>query len=107
MIDISLSTNGYLVIGIISELRKFLQYEIAQDVLEFDRGLMLMLYNIMISGCNISLILHLLNQDFGWGDIGTLVAGYQYYSQISTSFWEPKNLILVELFRELYLRIGL
>ena len=107
MIYISLSTKGDLVIGIICELIKFLQYKITQDVLEFDRGLMLMLSNIMISGCNILLDSHLLNQDFGWGDIGTLVAGYQYYSQISTSFWEPKNLILVELFRELYLRIGL
>ena len=100
MIYISLSTNGDLVIGIISELIKFLQYEIAQDVLEFDRGLMLLLSNIMISGLFIS------NQEFGIREIGSIMANYQYYYQISKRLWGPRNFVLVELLRELYLRMG-
>ena len=101
MRHIRLSTNGELVTDIIHGLRIFLQYDITQDVLEFDRGLMLLLSNIMIAGSNILLK----NQDvMGWGYIGTFMASYQYYSQLSTSFWEPRNFVLVELLREFYLR---
>jgi hypothetical protein len=106
MRHIRLSTNGELVTNIIRQLINFLQYEITQDVLEFDRGLMLMLSNIMIAGSNILLKNQdVKNQDvLGWGYIGTLMTSYQYYSQLSTSFWEPRNFVLVELLREFYLR---
>lgn len=100
IINVRSSTTNDLVKDLISELKNSLQYEITQDILEFDRGLMLLLSNIMISGLFIS------NQEFGIREIGSIMANYQYYYQISKRLWGPRNFVLVELLRELYLRMG-